>query len=122
MSGIKLESGFSAVFPRCRSPQVRERGPEGWRYPGVHPVGPPRHPRGLRQIPGLAGFTTGTAKPLVHGDRGSARCMRPETSTTALPEEAADPAEAVAVDVQRAPACVDSGDHCGHALPLLARR
>ena len=121
-----------------RGPHLRERGPEGRQYPGVHPVRPPKGPGGLREIPRLPRVHDGGGEPPgaqglrkrpVHAPRG----LHDGPRGAALPEDAADPAQAVRVvggrevppvdvDVGCTPACVGSGDHCCHALPLLSPR
>ena len=123
---------------RLRGLHVRERGPEGRQYPGVHPVGPPQRPGGLREVPGLAGVhheggETPCARRLrqrpVHAPRG----LHDGLHGAGLLEEAGDLSEAVRVvggrevtpvdvDVGCTPAYAGSGDHCCHALPLLAPR
>ena len=112
--------------------------PEGRRYPGVHPVRPPKGPGGLREVPGLprvhddggepAGVQRLRQRP-VHAPRG----LHDGPRGAGLPEDAADLSEAVAVvggrevtpvdvDVGVRLLTSDSRDHCCHALPLLAPR
>ena len=118
---------------RRRGRHLRERGPEGRQYPGVHPVRPPQRPGGLREVPGLAGVhheggeTPGVQrlqKRPVHAPRG----LHDGLHGAALPEEAGDLSEAdrvvggrevtpVDVDVGCTLAYVDSGDYGCHAPP-----
>ena len=123
---------------RLRGLHVRERGPEGRQYPGVHPVRPPKGAGGLREVPGLAGVhheggeTPGVQR-LQQRPVHAPRRLHDGLHGAALPEEAGDPAEAVAVvggrevpsvdvDVECTLAYVDSGDYGCHALPLLSSR
>ncbi len=123
---------------RGGGPHVRERGPEGRQYPGVHPVGFRKGPGGLREIPRLPRVHDGGGEPpgaqrLQQGPVHAPRRLHDGLHGAALPEEAGDLSEAdpvvggrevppVDVDVGCTPACAGSGDHCGHALPLLSSR
>ncbi len=87
---------------RRRGPHVRERGPEGRQYPGVHPVRLRERPGGLREVPRLPrvhheGGETPGARRLrqrpVHAPRG----LHDGPRGAGLPEDAADLSEAVRV-------------------------